>query len=64
MRKLRWFLNEVRVGWRQGWRQVRLEARGGSIPSRNDGPCPTCSGTVRETVGMVCQTCGTDYGHA
>lgn len=25
------------------------------------GPCPTCSGPVRETVGMVCQTCGTDY---
>lgn len=25
-------------------------------------PCPTCSGPVRETVGMVCQTCGTDYG--
>jgi hypothetical protein len=24
-------------------------------------PCPTCSGPVRETVGMVCQTCGTDY---
>jgi hypothetical protein len=23
--------------------------------------CPTCSGPVRETVGMVCQTCGTDY---
>lgn len=31
-----------------------------------DGPwepasCPTCSGPIRETVGMVCQTCGTDY---
>lgn len=25
-------------------------------------PCPTCSGPSRETVGMVCQTCGTDYG--
>lgn len=24
-------------------------------------PCPTCSGPIRETVGMVCQTCGTDY---
>lgn len=23
--------------------------------------CPTCSGPSRETVGMVCQTCGTDY---
>jgi hypothetical protein len=32
-------------------------------PFRNqaDAPCPTCSGPVRETVGMVCQTCGTDY---
>lgn len=27
-------------------------------------PCPTCTGPVRETVGMVCQTCGTDYGAA
>jgi len=26
------------------------------------GPCPTCSPPVRETVGLVCQTCGTDYG--
>jgi len=25
------------------------------------GNCPTCSGPQRETVGMVCQTCGTDY---
>lgn len=24
-------------------------------------PCPTCSGPIRETVGMVCQACGTDY---
>jgi hypothetical protein len=24
--------------------------------------CPTCSGPIRETVNMVCQTCGTDYG--
>jgi hypothetical protein len=24
--------------------------------------CPTCSGATRETAGMVCQTCGTDYG--
>lgn len=24
-------------------------------------PCPTCQGPRRETTGMVCQTCGTDY---
>lgn len=24
--------------------------------------CPTCTWPSRETVGMVCQTCGTDYG--
>lgn len=23
--------------------------------------CPACSGSSRETVGLVCQTCGTDY---
>lgn len=26
--------------------------------------CPTCTGPVRETAGMVCQTCGTDYAPA
>jgi len=26
-------------------------------------PCPTCMLGSRETVGMVCQTCGTDYGY-
>ena len=26
--------------------------------------CPTCSPPMRETVGMVCQTCGTDYAAA
>lgn len=24
--------------------------------------CPTCTGPSRETKGMVCQTCGTEYG--
>lgn len=24
-------------------------------------PCPTCQGFSRETVGMVCQTCGRDF---
>jgi len=27
-----------------------------------NGLCPICSGPIRETVGLVCQTCGTDYG--
>lgn len=26
------------------------------------GECATCSWPYRETVGLVCQTCGTDYG--
>lgn len=43
---------------------------GGSTPNPTEAtatnanertPCPTCSGPIRETVGMVCQTCGTDY---
>jgi len=25
-------------------------------------PCPICQGPSRETVGLVCQTCGRDYG--
>lgn len=28
----------------------------------NGDKCPTCEGPIRETVGLVCQTCGTDYG--
>lgn len=24
-------------------------------------PCPTCSGPIRETVNMRCQTCGRDF---
>lgn len=48
------------------------ELRGGGIEFRlgglallaqvATGGCPTCSGPSRETVDMVCQTCGTDYG--
>lgn len=26
--------------------------------------CPTCTGPLRQTAGMVCQTCGTDYAPA
>lgn len=35
---------------------VRLLRRGESVA------CPTCSYPRRETIGLVCQTCGTDYG--
>jgi len=28
----------------------------------SDAPCPTCAFPRRETVGLVCQTCGRDYG--
>lgn len=31
-------------------------------PQERLADCPTCSGPIRETVGLVCQTCGTDYG--
>lgn len=27
----------------------------------NDVHCPTCQDRVRETTGMICQTCGRDY---
>ncbi len=48
---------------------ARAEGPNGTVVSRLVGPweptkqapCPTCSGLIRETVGMVCQTCGTDY---
>lgn len=32
-----------------------------SIIGMAEWRCPTCSGPTRETVSMVCQTCGTDY---
>lgn len=33
-----------------------------ALVPQEEPPCPTCTGPLRETVGMVCQTCGTDYG--
>lgn len=38
-----------------------LSTRPAPQPEEIAAPCPTCSGPTRETVGMVCQTCGTDY---
>jgi len=40
-----------------------ISESGNSIDNTDtqEHPCPTCSGPIRETVGMVCQTCGTDY---
>lgn len=29
---------------------------------RTNGICPTCMGRSRQTTGLVCQTCGHDYG--
>lgn len=37
------------------------EFEGAAHRPAQDG-CPTCSGSFRQTVGLVCQTCGTDYG--
>lgn len=45
----------VAYGYREAANRIRRALRAG---------CPTCSGPVRETVGMVCQTCGTDYGRS
>lgn len=41
----------------------RAWAKGHNDPQATVNPyrCPTCSPPTRETVGMVCQTCGTDY---
>lgn len=44
---------------------LRLEKRDGQPwpnPFQVVEACPTCSGPVRKTVGMICLTCGTDYG--
>ena len=40
-----------------------ISESGNSIDNTDtqEHPCPTCTGPIRETVGMVCQTCGTDY---
>lgn len=29
--------------------------------SNGEGPCPRCSGPVRQTINMKCPECGTDY---
>lgn len=34
------------------------------IAQEHARPCPTCTGPIRETVDMICQSCGTDYGPA
>lgn len=51
-----------------GARWFRTTCRGSG---RRATPCPTCNGwnpvsgiRTRETVGLVCQNCGTDYGKA
>lgn len=44
------------VFWLSG-RWWRRDAHGTKV-----FPCSTCSGSIRETVDMVCQSCGTDYG--
>lgn len=53
----------VKVGTEDGWCTTCLDsaAEPAARPAV-DAPCPTCSGPSRETVGMVCQTCGRDYG--
>jgi hypothetical protein len=33
-------------------------------PWASQEQCPTCEGQSRETKGLVCQTCGHDYGEA
>lgn len=41
------------------WKPSIYEKHGNVIVRR---ACPTCEGPIRETVGLVCQTCGHDYG--
>lgn len=43
------------------FKQMPVLARALDRLAKKDEPCPTCSGENRETVGMVCQTCGVDY---
>lgn len=59
-------LNEVISDIRQSRVEIsnidhdKLESRLKAIADIPDA-CPTCSGPVRQTVGMVCPDCGTDY---
>ncbi len=36
-------------------------AQAAPVDDQPPAPCPTCSGPARETVNMVCPTCGADY---
>lgn len=55
--------DSARVG-RSAWTAPHRLARADDPDLRRSAtaPCPTCTWPRRDTVGMVCQTCGTDYG--
>lgn len=50
-----------RVAALWGWPYEAVSRVVGQWETAEQAPCPTCSGPIRETVDMVCQTCGTDY---
>lgn len=53
-----------RQGHPKPYRCTRSDGHDGAHLARVDGvllACEMCTGDSRRTVGMVCQTCGTDY---
>lgn len=45
-----------------GWSRVLARMAFADVATAVVNPCPVCSSRVGETVGLVCEACGTDYG--
>lgn len=70
-----WSFDEARKAYDQGWTVIGYVTEDHRIQTLRDAAekwrqsptgfaraCPTCEGVRRETRGLVCQTCGHDYG--
>lgn len=53
--------NPIAFGTDTGYASFPDEIAELIVNAVNDRHCPTCQGRTRETVNMICQTCGRDY---
>lgn len=69
-----WPFDEAQKGYAEGWTVIGMVTEDHRLQSLREaaekwrrwtpGGCPTCEADPmsRETVGLVCQTCGHDHG--